>query len=207
MFNLAYSSNTSSFINGAYEVAQFDVSSFVNLAYSSSGPEITVLSDITKEENKFICTLDGIEIAMEQFYIFRRQGFLTTIVIDLAEDIWDFVKTKLGKEIIINWQSESLTGEMANSLLQDVSFTKDHRGRKVKLHSFRSKKEVSTSKFILSDIAERTVINGGITSVKCNVQPTIGPEDIVTLDGVDYTVSSIKITANRIKTITVINFG
>lgn len=207
MFNLAYSANVSPFnFNLAYSTNSF-LTSF-NSAYSSFGPGIIVLSSVTKETNKYTCTLDGVEIAMEKFYIFRRKQFLVTIIIELAEDLWDFVQTKIGKEVIINWQSETFNGEMANSLLQDVSFRQDYKRRIVKLHSFRNKREVAQHKFTLEKIEEKTFdINGNLQSVKCNPQPSISPEDTVTVDSIDYIVNNIKITADRFRTQMVVTFG
>lgn len=206
-FNGSYSvNNYNSLFNGAYNLSNY--SSWFNAAYFSYVPEIIDLAAITKEPNKFIGILDGVEIPMRQFYIYRRQGFLTTIVAEIPSEFKDYALASLGKEFLIFWESENFNGEMANSLLQDVSYQFTEEKRLLKIHCFRARREVATRLFELNSIeAKEFNLDGSLRRVVCAPQPTISPEDTIKIDGIDYTVSTVRITADIKKTRMEITLG
>lgn len=218
MFNGAYNLTYYSSFNGAYGLVNYyssandaynlaNYKSSFNGAHQSFPPAPIELSAITSKPNKFRATLDTTVLPMHKFYIFRRRGFLTTIVMQIPAQYQSFVEASLGKELIIYWESEDFNGIMANSLLQDISYRYGPNETILSLHAFRAKKEVAQRKFILKNIEAKRVINGVFVGVTCSPQPTIGPEDTVEFEGVDYTVKSVKITADTKATRMEITFG
>jgi len=181
--------------NGAN--SRINYNSFFNAGFESFGSKVIVLSDITDAQTFFKCTIAGIEYPIQQFYIFRRKGFLTTISVQFGRDVYEEIKNQTGAELIIYWDSPNYTGEMANSLIQNISYRQDAKRRIVKAHATRAKKEVAERMFVLSGVEELKYNDDGtLNRITCTPQPAISPEDSVFYDGAEYKVESVKITAS-----------